>query len=533
MAIRINNIGLSIDEDMELLESKAAKKLGVSNRDFIDFKIIKESIDARKKNDIRFNYTVDVTLENEETLMKKIKDKDVRLEEDCEILNIALGEKKLNNPPVVVGIGPSGLFAALILARLGYKPLIIERGQDVDKRSEAVDKFWDSGTLNIESNVQFGEGGAGTFSDGKLTTRIKDKRCDYILKELVDAGAPKEIIYKGKPHIGTDILKIVVKNIRKEIISLGGKVLFEHKLEGINAKEGKLKSIMVNGNEIPCESLILAIGHSSRDTYEVLNKSSLLMEPKAFAIGVRVEHKQEIINYNQYGKYANHPRLKAADYRLAYNSKELKRSVYSFCMCPGGEVVAASSEENMLAVNGMSYYKRDKENANSAIVVTVSPEDFEGSHVLRGMEFQRHYERLAYKLGGGGYIAPVQLIEDFLKDKNSTKTLGVDPSYRPGYQFRDLNKCLPSYVSDTIKEGMVDFERKIKGFAGNGAVMTGIETRTSAPIKIVRDEKLQSLSIKGLYPAGEGAGFAGGIISAAVDGLKVAEELMKEYAPIQ
>lgn len=532
MTIRINNINLKIEEDMDMLKGKVSKKLAINEEEFIGFKIIKESIDARKKNDIRFNYSIEVNLENEKLIINNIKDKDVFIEEGYEELNIDLGDKKLSHRPVIVGMGPSGLFSALMLARAGYNPIIIERGEDVDRRTKTVEDFWTKGILNKESNVQFGEGGAGTFSDGKLTTRIKDKRCDYILRELVKGGAPEEIIYKGKPHIGTDILKGVVKNIRKEIIALGGEVLFDHKLEAINSKEGVLSSIRVNGNEIPCDCLILSIGHSSRDTYEMLSKSSILMEPKAFAIGVRVEHKQEIINYSQYGKNANHPRLKAADYRLAYRSETLQRSVYSFCMCPGGEVVGASSEENLLVVNGMSYYKRDLENANSAIVVSVSKEDFEGNDVLAGVNFQRHYEGLAYNLGGGGYVAPVQLVEDFAHDKNSTKLSGVNPSYRPGYEFKELNKCLPSYVVGSLKEGMVDFERKIKGFSKEGAIMTGIETRTSAPVRIMRNEKLQSPSIKGLYPAGEGAGFAGGIISAAVDGIKVAESLMKEYSPL-
>lgn len=532
MAIRINNLSLDIEENIELLHKKASKKLGLSEKHIKDFKIIKESIDARKKNNIKFNYCVDVYCEDEEKLVSKLKDKDIKFEDNKYEEDIIFGDKTLEHRPVVIGMGPAGLFAGLTLARKGYKPLIIERGQKVEERTEFVEKFWEKGILNVESNVQFGEGGAGTFSDGKLTTRIKDRRCDFILEELVAAGAPEEIIYKGKPHIGTDILKVVVKNIRKEIISLGGEILFNSKLEKINSREGKLYSIIVNGNEIPCETMILAIGHSSRDTYTMLYNSEVKMEKKPFAIGVRVEHKQSLIDENQYGKYAAHPRLKAADYRLAYSSKGLNRSVYSFCMCPGGEVVGAASEENRLVVNGMSYYKRDKDNANSAIVVSVGPDDFEGNSPLSGMEFQRYYESKAFNLGGGGYIAPVQLVEDFLQDKVGKSFKDVIPSYRPGTEFRDMTQCLPTYVSQALKEGFLDFDNKIKGFASGGAIMTGIETRTSAPLRIERNEKLQSVSLEGLYPAGEGAGYAGGIVSAGVDGIKVAESIMKEFRPL-
>ncbi|MGL5380780.1 NAD(P)/FAD-dependent oxidoreductase, partial [Clostridium sp.] len=426
----------------------------------------------------------------------------------------------------------AGIFAALLLAEKGYKPLVIERGEDVDKRTITVDKFWETGELNLESNVQFGEGGAGAFSDGKLTTRIKDTRCDYVLKELVKAGAPEEITYIGKPHVGTDLLKEVVKNIRKKIISLGGEVRFSSKLEIINSKDGKVESIVVNGENIKCENLILAIGHSSRDTYTMLNDIGVFMEPKAFAIGVRIEHPQTVINKSQYGDAHEHPRLKAAEYRLTYQSKKLERAVYSFCMCPGGVVVAAASEENRLVSNGMSYHARDLDNANSALVVTVGPEDFEGDSALSGMEFQRHYEELAYKLGGGNHKAPVQLVGDFMNDKVSEKLGKVTPSYTAGYVFKDLRECLPSYVVEALKEAIVEFDRKIKGYGSADAVLTGIETRTSAPVRIKRNDGLESISFEGLYPAGEGAGFAGGIISAAVDGLKVAEKIINKYKPL-
>lgn len=533
MAIRINNIALSIDENKELLLNKVLKKLKVSKDEIKNFKIIKESLDARKKHDIKYVYCVEVEHDNEEKIVKKLKDKDVRLETKSYDAEIEFGDKELKSRPVVVGFGPAGIFAALLLAEKGYKPLVIERGEDVDKRTETVDNFWKTGKLNTESNVQFGEGGAGAFSDGKLTTRIKDTRCDYVLRELVKAGAPEEITYIAKPHVGTDLLKGVVKNIREKIKSLGGEVLFSSKLEEVKIEEGKVKSIIVNGKEIQCENLILAIGHSSRDTYEMLYKAGVFMEPKAFAIGVRIEHPQELINKSQYGEMYSHPRLKAAEYRLTYQSEKLKRAVYSFCMCPGGVVVAAASEDERLVSNGMSYHARDLENANSALVVTVGPDDFEGDSPLRGMEFQRHYENLAYKLGGGNHKAPVQLVGDFMQDKVSTKLGKVTPSYTAGYVFKDLRECLPEYVIEALKEGIMDFDKKIKGYGNYDAILTGIETRTSAPVRMNRNENLQSVSVEGLFPAGEGAGFAGGIISAAVDGLKVAEKIIQEYKPIR
>lgn len=531
MAIKINNIGLTIDEDISELEVKVAKKLKISQTDFKDFKILRESIDARKKDLIKFNYSVLVECDKESKVVAKVNDKDVKLEEVNYDNNFKFGSKKLSHRPVIVGMGPAGMFAGLLLAEKGYNPLIIERGEQVENRTDTVNEFWKSGKLNTESNVQFGEGGAGTFSDGKLTTRIKDSRCDFVLERFVDFGAPKEIIYSGKPHIGTDILKNVVKNIRNRIISLGGEVRFNSKVENIISKEGKIVAVVVNGEEIQTESVIFAIGHSSRDTYEMLLRNRVFMVPKPFAIGVRIEHSQRMIDESQYGKYAGHKRLKAADYKLTYTSKISGRAIYSFCMCPGGEVVGASSEENRLVINGMSNYKRNKDNANSAVVVSVGDNDFNYDTPLKGMEFQRKYEELAYNLGGGGYIAPIQLVGDFLNDRVSTKIGSITPSYKPGYEFRDLGQCLPPFIIDNLKEGLVNFDSKLRGFASLDAVMTGIETRTSAPVRIERDAKLQCLSLEGLYPAGEGAGFAGGIVSAAVDGMKTAENIMKEWSP--
>lgn len=531
MAIKINNIALDIDEDISILKSKVAKKLRLPEKYIKDFKILKESIDARKKNLIKINYAVEITCDDEEKVILKANDKDVKIEEQNYEENFPFGEKKLSHRPVIIGMGPAGMFAGLLLSQKGYNPIIVERGEAVEERSKSIDKFWKEGILKEGSNVQFGEGGAGTFSDGKLTTRIKDTRCDFILEEFIRCGAPEEIKYMGKPHIGTDILKEVVKNIRKEIIRLGGEVYFNHQMQDLIIKDGNLKAIVANDKEIPCEVVVLSIGHSARDTYELLHNKNIFLEPKPFAIGVRAEHVQSFIDENQYGKYAGHPRLRAADYRLAYTSDKTGRGVYSFCMCPGGYVVAASSEENKIVTNGMSYHKRDGKNANSAIVVSVSPEDFEGSSPLKGMEFQRHYESLAYK-ATNSYMAPVQLLGDFMKDEISKGIGKVEPTYKPGYEFSDLRKCLPSYVIESLKDGFINFDKKIKGFGDKDTVLTGIETRTSAPVRITRNEGLQSISLKGLYPAGEGAGYAGGIISAAVDGLRVAESIMKEWAPI-
>lgn len=530
MPIRINNVILDIEEvNDEAINKKALKKVRLNKRDIKSFKILRESIDARKKDKIKFNYTIEIECDNEQKIVQKINNKDVIFEKLQYNPNIKHGNKKLSSRPIVVGMGPAGMFAGLMLAENGYRPIIIERGQDVEKRTKTVNEFWESGKLDLNSNVQFGEGGAGTFSDGKLTTRIKDERCNYVLDTFVRYGAPNEIIYKGKPHIGTDNLKIVVKNIRKRIIDLGGEIKFNSCLQDIIIKDKKIKSIIVNDAEIECENLILCIGHSSRDTYNMLFNRGVLLTPKSFAIGVRCEHNQHFIDESQYGKYAGNEKLGPASYRLTYNNKKTNRSAYSFCMCPGGEVVCASSENERLVTNGMSFYKRDKENANSAIVVSVTPNDFCLDNPLGGIEFQRHYENLAYKLGGSSYFAPIQLMSDFIKDKKSIKLGNIKPTYKPGTIFAELKNCLPSYVTDTLKEAFISFDKKIHGFAFGDAVLTGIETRTSAPVRIERNEEFESISTRGLYPCGEGAGFAGGIISASVDGIKCAEKIINKY----
>lgn len=532
MTIRVNNIKISLDDDISKVKNLAARACHIDKRDILNFKILKESIDARKRSKIELVYHVEFETEDEKKVVSRANNRDVLLEDSKNIEEIGFGSNRLESRPVIVGSGPAGLFAGLILANNGYNPILLERGGSVEERTRKINHFWQSGNLDANCNVQFGEGGAGTFSDGKLTTRIKDKRCDLVLEEFVNAGAPPEIVYSGKPHIGTDILRDVVRNIRERIISLGGEVRFNSRVTDITVRNNRIYSLKVNNEqEIPCDVVVFAVGHSARDTYEMLLNSGVEFEQKPFAIGVRIEHLQGMIDENQYGEFARHPKLRAADYRLTYTSKTYNRPCYSFCMCPGGTVVAAASEDKRLVTNGMSEYKRDKDNANSAIVVGVGANDFESSHPLAGVEFQRHYESLAYNTGGGDYVAPVQLVGDFLRDEVSKKFGNVKPSYTRGTAFRDLRDCLPQYVIEVMKEGLVDFDRKIKGFAGFDAILTGIETRTSSPVRMLRTEKLESSTIGGLYPSGEGAGYAGGIVSAAVDGIKVAERIMEKYKP--
>lgn len=525
--IRVNQIKLSIDEDVSNIKKKLEKKLKVNSEDIISFNIFKESIDARK-GEIHFVYTVDVVVKNEDKILKK--NKDISKTPDFFYVEVKEGKKALENRPVIVGSGPAGIFAGLILAKRGYNPIILERGKDVEKRAQDVDEFWKTGKLNVESNVQFGEGGAGTFSDGKLTTRIKDKRCRKVLEEFVAAGAPEEILYSYKPHIGTDILKKVVKNMRNTIEELGGEIRFENKVTDFIIENGKITSLEINNDEIlKADEVILAIGHSARDTYENLNKRAVQIRQKPFSMGVRIEHPQNLINESQYGKYKDHKRLGAADYRLTYQASN-ERAAYTFCMCPGGEVVAAASEENMLATNGMSEYKRDKDNANSALLIQVNTDDFGSSDVLAGIEFQRKWEKLAFELGGKNYNAPVQLVGDFLNDKESKAIGRVKPSYRPDITLTDLKKCLPEFVVETMKEAIVEMDKKLKGFAMEDALLVGVETRSSAPVRIERDEEtLESTNTEGLFPCGEGGGYAGGIISGAVDGIKVAEKIIGKY----
>jgi uncharacterized FAD-dependent dehydrogenase len=529
--IRISQIRLDINDSTDKLLNKASKVLNIKPKDITDMNIFKESIDARRKGRLDFVYTIDVLVENEEKILKRVRDKNVTITPDMEYKYPQPGKVVLDKRPIVIGMGPAGLFCGLILAQMGYKPLILERGEDVDNRSKTVSKFWKTGNLNVESNVQFGEGGAGTFSDGKLTTRIKDPRCRKVLKELVKAGSPEEIMYSFKPHVGTDILKTVVKNLREEIKKLGGDVAFNSKVTDLIIKDGKITGVEINNNQVvDGEAIVLALGHSARDTFEMIYERGVGIIQKPFAIGVRIEHPQAIINKAQYKEYANHKRLGAADYRLTYHASN-GRSVYTFCMCPGGTVVAAASEEGRVVTNGMSEHARDKSNANSALLVSVVQDDFEGNHPLAGMHFQRKWEEQAYILGGGGYMAPAQLVGDFLKNTSSQHLGSVKPSYKPGVKLTNINNCLPHYVTGAMREAITNMDKKLKGFGMESAIITGVETRSSSPIRIVRDsETLQSINISGLYPGGEGAGYAGGIVSAAVDGIKIAEKIISRYS---
>ncbi len=531
--IRINQIKMPYQkqgQEYDILKNKIVKLLKLSPSDITSIEIIRKSIDGREKPDIYYVYTVDVCVKDENKLKKGLIKGNISLVKKdtynfvprCRA-SIASG----NTRPVIVGMGPAGLFCAYYLAINGYKPIVIERGKDVEQRSKDVEYFWKTGKLNTESNVQFGEGGAGTFSDGKLNTMVKDKfgRNKAVLETFVKFGAPASICYINKPHIGTDVLTEVVKNMRKAIIDAGGEVRFSSKLTDICIEDNKLKSIVVNDNEvIDVRILVLALGHSARDTFTMLKERNIYMEPKAFAVGVRMEHPQELIDNAMYGfKHEESEKgiLGAADYKLTGQASN-GRGVYSFCMCPGGYVVNASSEEEMIAVNGMSYSKRDSRNANSAIIVSVTPEDFESNDALAGIEFQRKLEKAAYREGKGNI--PVQLFEDFKNDKVSERFGEITPVTKGNVCFADLNNVLPKSICDALKECIEGFGKSIKGFNRPDALMLGVESRTSSPLRICRDDSMQA-NIKGIYPCGEGAGYAGGITSAAMDGIKVYEAI--------
>lgn len=519
--------------EMSVIKKYIEKKLKIKADDIRNIEILKKSVDARKKEQLSFVYQLDIECDNEKKIVSRYKKNDVSLKEKKTIVR----EINDNIPPenkgqtVIVGFGPAGIFAAYELAKSGYKPIVIERGLDVENRKKTVEKFWNTGELDTECNVSFGEGGAGTFSDGKLNTMVKD-RFGYnrkVLETFVRFGAPKEILYLQKPHIGTDKLADVVKNMRLEIERLGGEVRFGVRLDSINTEKEnetqKIVSVNVTDREssqkqeIKCEKLILAIGHSARDTFISLHKSDVEMQQKSFAIGVRVEHLQEMIGRNQYGDM--YKILPTADYKLTHQTKD-GRGVYSFCMCPGGYVVNASSQKGMLAVNGMSNYLRDSKNANSAMVVTVGPEDYESDDVLAGMRFQQKWEKKAYEAAGGKI--PVQLFGDFKKDRVSSEFGEVIPETKGEYAFANVRKIIPESVASSIEEGITAFEKKIKGYSRDDTLLLGIESRTSSPVKILRDESMQS-NIRGIYPCGEGAGYAGGITSAAMDGIKIAMQI--------
>ena len=528
MKLMITDLRLQLDGSPEELKRIAARKLGIGMTEFIQFKITKEAIDARRKPDVSRVYSVFAEISDNRSYRKSREVREISEEQE---LPVTPGVLKLQGRPVIAGSGPAGIFAALTLAAGGYKPLVLERGECVEARAAAVETYWKGGKLDPESNVQFGEGGAGTFSDGKLTTRINDRRCDKVLREFHRAGAAEEILYKSKPHIGSDVLRQVVANMRKRLIELGGEIRFGNRVTSVVIRGGRVTGVIVNGGEeIEAGAVVLAIGHSARDTFASLLKSGISMAPKPFSIGVRIEHPQELINRAQYGGAGNHAALGAADYQLFF--KNGGRTAYTFCMCPGGVVVASASEPDTVVTNGMSYFSRNAENANSAFVVSVEPDDFGSSHVLAGVEFQRQWEKRAFELGGGMGSAPVQRLGDFLEGRASKSFGSVKPSYTGSVSFADLNGCLPGYVTASMKEAAAYFDRRLKGFAMEDAILTGVETRTSSPVRILRGDTLEAAGAGGLYPAGEGAGYAGGIVSAAVDGMRVAEQIIRTYAPL-
>lgn len=553
--LKISNIKIYEDlSDNELL-NKIVSKYNIKKSDILDFRIIKKSIDARKKNDIHYNFTVELDVKNENTYLNSKIEKCVK--SDIPSLKVQNLNSSLRNSPVIIGAGPAGLFSALTFIENGIYPIIIEQGKPVEDRQKDVENFMYNRILNVNSNVQFGEGGAGTFSDGKLTTGINSSFCQTVLSQFVKFGAPEQIMYLKKPHIGTDNLINIIRNIRNYIIEHGGTFYFNTKMIDFTISNNHISSIIaknvITGEslEIKTDNIILAIGHSSRDTFNLIYDKGLLLEPKNFSVGVRIEHLQSMINFSQYGEACNSSKLNLppAEYKLAYHSPS-GRSCYTFCMCPGGTVMASSSEENTIVTNGMSKFARDGVNANSALLVNVTPDDFSSNSPLAGIDFQKVLEEKAFILGGSNYNAPIQRVSDFLASnslncsytlasknengeigykKNENNEIGYEnvvPSYLPGTTYADLNKLFPKFVSDTLKEGLVYFDKKIKGFAHPDSILTGIETRSSSPVKILRNEKLQS-NVSGIFPCGEGAGYAGGIMSAAVDGIKCTLSCLK------
>lgn len=533
MKLRITNIKQPISEGDELLSSRIANLFGLDKQQVTSVRILRRALDARKKQDVHF--LLSVVAEVEEVSAKRLlarANPHVEAYEERQEQPLQTGAESLRGRVIVAGLGPAGLFAAYQLAKHGYQPLVLERGDAVEQRAECVERYWATGELDEESNVMFGEGGAGTFSDGKLTSRSKDARGELVLRTLIRFGAPEEIGYVAKPHIGTDRLRGVVSAMRKEIERMGGEVRFRATLAGVEHKDGGVSHARIKTNHgverVECAALLVAIGQGARDTYQMLFDAGVAMAPKPFAVGVRVEHPQDLINRAQLGELAGHPRLGAAEYRLTAQHGE--RGVYTFCMCPGGSVIASASAKDEIVVNGMSDFARDAKNANAAVVVQVYPSDF-ADHPLGGMQFQKKMEQDAFRAGGGDGVAPATTLGAFLRKEQPRGFGGVTPSYRPGVASCDLWRVLPPFVAAGVAEGMKAFGRQLRGFDREDAVLTGVETRTSAPLRMLRGENMESVSCAGLYPVGEGAGYAGGIVSAAIDGLKAAETVIARFAP--
>lgn len=525
--LRLHEIKLPIDHPEAALHAAILERLGVSTHELLSFRVFKRSPDARKKSPILLSYSVDVELADEAGILKRFAGKShIGPTPDMRYSFVALAPVGLKERPVIIGFGPCGILAALVLAQMGFRPIVLERGRAVRERTQDTWGLWRKQKLDPESNVQFGEGGAGTFSDGKLYSQIKDPRylTRKVLDEFVKAGAPEEIQWINRPHIGTFRLVGMVEKMRAEIIALGGEIRFESKVEDIVLEADQVEGVRVNGGFIASRHVVLAVGHSARDTFQMVHARGIYVEAKPFAIGFRIEHPQSLIDACRYGPFAGHPILGAADYKLVHHAKN-GRAVYSFCMCPGGTVVAATSEEGRVVTNGMSQYSRNERNANAGLVVNINPEDFPGfpENPLAGIDFQRHWESRAFELGGRNYFAPAQLVGDFLARRPSTQLGTVEPSYKPGVTPTDLSTALPDYVIEAMREAIPAMAKQIRGYDLPDAVLTGVETRTSSPIRIKRGPDYQSVNTRGLYPGGEGAGYAGGIMSAAVDGIELAE----------
>ncbi|MCA1977867.1 MAG: NAD(P)/FAD-dependent oxidoreductase [Thiobacillus sp.] len=528
--LRLTELKLPLDHPPEALRAAILARLAIRDDALAAFSIFKRSYDARKKHALLLVYTVDVEVKDEAALLKKFRnDPHLKPTPDMAYRFVGRAPDSLGERPLVVGFGPCGIFAALVLAQMGFRPIVLERGKAVRERTQDTWGLWRKHVLNPESNVQFGEGGAGTFSDGKLYSQIKDPRHlgRKVLTEFVKAGAPEEILYVSKPHIGTFRLVSMVENMRAEIEALGGEIRFRERVTDVLIEDGRIAGVeLASGETLVARHVVLALGHSARDTFEMLHARGVFMEAKPFSIGFRIEHPQSLIDRARLGPNAGNPLLGAADYKLVHHAKN-GRAVYSFCMCPGGTVVAATSEVGRVVTNGMSQYSRNERNANAGIVVGITPADYPGG-VLAGVELQRQLEARAFELGGGNYDAPAQRVGDFLAGRASTGLGSVEPSYKPGVKLTDLATALPGYAIEAIREALPAFDRQIQGFAMDDAVLTGVETRTSSPVRLTRGDDFQSVNVKGLYPAGEGAGYAGGILSAGVDGIKVAEAVARD-----